>query len=134
MPRPKKTIAAVHRQIVRVCHSRGLPAPSRGAVELRIARMDPLASTRAREGADGARPVQSAGGWVPPVRGVLEQVQIDHPVVDVIVVDEAHRLPIGRPYVTVGEECLPPVRPWTGDHVGGALGAVGGAVSGALGH
>ena len=31
----------------------------------------------------------------------LEQVQIDHTVVDVIVVDERHRLPIGRPYVTV---------------------------------
>lgn len=32
--------------------------------------------------------------------GVLEQVQIDHTVVDLIVVDERHRLPIGRPYVT----------------------------------
>lgn len=32
---------------------------------------------------------------------VLEQVQIDHTVVDLIVVDEQHRLPIGRPYVTV---------------------------------
>jgi putative transposase len=27
-------------------------------------------------------------------------VQIDHTVVDVIVVDEQHRRPIGRPYVT----------------------------------
>src|SRR3546814_6016134 len=30
----------------------------------------------------------------------LEQVQIDHTPADVIVVDERHRLPIGRPYVT----------------------------------
>ena len=35
------------------------------------------------------------------VRAPLQQVQIDHTVVDVIVVDERHRLPIGRPYVTV---------------------------------
>lgn len=104
LSRPKKTVAAVCRQIVRVCRSRGLPAPSRGVVVRRIARMDPVVSTTAREGADAARPLQSAGGRVPPVRGVLEQVQIDHTVVDVIVVDEAHRLPIGRPYVTVGED------------------------------
>jgi putative transposase len=31
----------------------------------------------------------------------LAQVQVDHTVVDVIVVDERHRLPVGRPYVTV---------------------------------
>jgi putative transposase len=29
-------------------------------------------------------------------------VQIDHTVVDLVVVDERHRLPIGRPYITVG--------------------------------
>ena len=33
---------------------------------------------------------------------LLEQVQIDHTPVDVIVVDERYRLPIGRPYVTAG--------------------------------
>lgn len=32
----------------------------------------------------------------------MAQVQIDHTVVDLVVVDERHRLPIGRPYVTVG--------------------------------
>lgn len=31
---------------------------------------------------------------------LLERVEIDHTVVDVMVVDERHRLPIGRPYVT----------------------------------
>ena len=39
---------------------------------------------------------------MPPITGVLEQVQIDHTVVDLIVVDERHRLPVGRPYVTAG--------------------------------
>ncbi|WP_220447802.1 hypothetical protein [Nonomuraea diastatica] len=31
---------------------------------------------------------------------MLQQVQIDHTPVDLEVVDERHRLPIGRPYVT----------------------------------
>lgn len=99
--RQKKTVAAVVREIARLCRKQGLPAPSRSSVLRRIARLDPLVTTTAREGVDGARPLQSAGGRVPPVREVLEQVQIDHTVVDLIVVDEAERLPIGRPYVTV---------------------------------
>ena len=99
--RQRKSVAAVHREIARACRRKGLPAPSRSAVERRISRLDPVVTTTAREGAEGARRLQSAGGRVPPVRGVLDQVQIDHTVVDVIVVDERERLPIGRPYVTV---------------------------------
>ncbi|MFN8182811.1 MAG: DDE-type integrase/transposase/recombinase, partial [Candidatus Nanopelagicales bacterium] len=44
----------------------------------------------------------SAGGVPPSVTAVLEQVQVDHTVVDLIVVDERYRLPIGRPYLTAG--------------------------------
>jgi putative transposase len=102
LTRQRKTVAAVHREVVRVCRGRGLAAPSRGSVVRRIAKLDPVAGTRSREGADAARVRESAGGVPPPVTGVLEQVQIDHTVVDVVVVDERHRLPIGRPYVTAG--------------------------------
>ena len=35
------------------------------------------------------------------VDNALDVVQIDHTPVDVIVVDEAHRLPIGRPWLTL---------------------------------
>jgi len=102
LTRQRKTAAAVHREVTRVCRVRGLPVPSRGAIVRRIVGLDPHAETTAREGADAARTLESAGGQVPPVIGVLEQVQIDHTVVDLIVVDEHHRLPIGRPYVTAG--------------------------------
>lgn len=102
LTRQRKTAAAVHREVTRVCRVRGLPVPSRGAIVRRIVGLDPHAETTAREGADAARTLESAGGQVPPVIGVLEQVQIDHTVVGLIVVDEHHRLPIGRPYVTAG--------------------------------
>lgn len=102
LTRQRKTVAAVHREIVRVCRTRGLQAPSRGSVVRRIGRLDPVERTRRREGADAARGREAAGGVPPPVTGVLEQVQIDHTVVDLVVVDEQHRLPIGRPYVTAG--------------------------------
>ena len=101
LTRQRKKTAAVHREIMRTCRARGLPVPSRGVIVRRIAALDPHAATTARNGSDAARALESAGGRVPPVTSVLEQVQIDHTVVDLIVVDERHRLPIGRPYVTV---------------------------------
>ncbi|GAA4718090.1 Mu transposase C-terminal domain-containing protein [Promicromonospora umidemergens] len=101
LTRQRKKTAAVHREITRTCRTRGLPVPSRGVIVRRIDALDPHAGTAAREGPDAARSLESAGGRVPPVTGVLEQVQVDHTVVDLIVVDERHRLPIGRPYVTV---------------------------------
>ncbi|WP_280313537.1 Mu transposase C-terminal domain-containing protein [Nocardia abscessus] len=45
------------------------------------------------------------------MQGLLERVQIDHTPADVIVVDDFHRLPIGRPYVTAAIDeatrCVP---------------------------
>lgn len=98
----RRSVAAAHREIARQCRIRGLRVPSRGTVLRRIAQLDPVKSTAAREGAGAARPLRSAGGVPPEVTGLLEQVQIDHTSVDVIVVDERHRLPIGRPYITAG--------------------------------
>ena len=71
--------------------------PSRGTLARRTARLDPLATTAARQGPDAARALQAAGGVPPPVAVILQQVQVDHTPVDLIVVDERHRLPIGRP-------------------------------------
>src|SRR5262249_42999010 len=102
LSRQRRSVAAVYRELVRQCRLRGLPVPSRGALERRIALVDPVRKTTAREGADAARSLRSAGGTPPEIEGLLEQVQIDHTVVDLIVVDERYRLPIGRPYVTAG--------------------------------
>jgi len=102
LTRQRRSVAAVCREIARQCRIRGLRVPSRGTVLRRIARLDPVKATSAREGGGAARPLRSAGGVPPEVTGLLEQVQIDHTPVDVIVVDERHRLPVGRPYVTAG--------------------------------
>ena len=77
--------------------------------------LDPVTRVAARQGPDAARALRPAGGTPPPVTGLLEQVQIDHTAVDVIVVDERHRLPVGRPYVTVGDRRAQPVhrRAWS---------------------
>ncbi len=101
LTRQRRTVASICREITRECKVRGLPVPSRGAVLRRIAMFDPAKAVRAREGSDAGRARRSAGGTSPEVTALLEQVQADHTPVDVIVVDEQHRLPVGRPYLTI---------------------------------
>ncbi|WP_435828997.1 Mu transposase C-terminal domain-containing protein [Nocardia beijingensis] len=111
LTRQRRSVAVICREIERECRMRGLPVPSRSAVGRRIGKLDQAKATRARQGRNAARARQGAGRTPPPVVGVLERVQIDHTPADVIVVDERHRLPIGRPYVTAAIDeatrCVP---------------------------
>jgi putative transposase len=100
LTRQKRTLAAVYRDISAACRARGLPVPARNTVERRIRALNPVEVGRRRGGPDAVRGLQSAGGEVPVIGAILEQVQIDHTVIDVIVVDERQRQPIGRPYLT----------------------------------
>lgn len=101
LTKQKPSLAVVHRQIVRECKTLGLAGPARNTVALRIEALHPVEVRRRREGSDAARPLQSAGGKVPDIVAPLDQVQIDHTVIDLIVVDDRDRQPIGRPFLTV---------------------------------
>ncbi len=99
LTKQKRSLAAFHREVARACKLQKLRVPARNTVALRIASLDPLKTTRVREGRDASRTLQGAGGVPPPVSTPLEQVQIDHTVIDLIVADESDRQPIGRPYL-----------------------------------
>nr|WP_197059479.1 Mu transposase C-terminal domain-containing protein [Cryobacterium sp. MLB-32] len=101
LTRQKRTVASVHRDIAIECRAQALPVPSRSTVERRIRALNPVEVGRRRGGPDAVRSLQSAGGDVPVIGTILEQVQIDHTVIDMIVVDVRERQPIGRPYLTV---------------------------------
>ncbi len=101
LTRQKRTLAAVYRDIAATCRARQLPVPARNTVERRIRALNPVEVGRRRGGPNSVRQLQSAGDEVPVIGTILEQVQIDHTVIDVIVVDERERQPIGRPYLTV---------------------------------
>ncbi|WP_186760126.1 Mu transposase C-terminal domain-containing protein [Arthrobacter alpinus] len=101
LTRQKRTLAAVYRDIAAACRARQLPVPARNTVERRIWALNPVEVGRRRGGPNAVRPLQSAGDEVPVIDTILEQVQIDHTVIDVIIVDERERQPIGRPYLTV---------------------------------
>lgn len=101
LTRQKRSLAAFQREVVHACKVQNLPVPARNTIALRIARLDPEKTIRSREGPDGARDLQGVGGVPPTITAPLEQIQIDHTIVDLIVVDERDRQPIGRPYLTI---------------------------------
>lgn len=101
LTKQKRSLAAFHREVTQACKAQKLRVPTRNTVALRIAGLDPMEIVRSREGREASRILQGVGGVPPAVTEPLEQVQIDHTVIDLIVVDERDREPIGRPYFTI---------------------------------
>jgi len=91
----------VVRRVALRCSVEGLKAPSRKAILARVNALDVRQVARARlqpsEAASLYRPVP--GEY--KVDRALDVVQIDHTLVDAVVVDETYRLPIGRPWLTL---------------------------------
>lgn len=97
----KLSESAIWNEVVHRCRKLNVSAPSLNTVRLRIQWLDPYIVTRKRDGADAARALESAGGVPPKVVSPLEQVQIDHTIIDIMIVDDINRQTIGRPYITV---------------------------------
>lgn len=97
----KLSETVIWNEIKQRCRKHNLSVPALNTVRLRIQWLDPYVLTRKREGIDAARTLQSSGGVPPAIVAPLEQVQIDHTIIDLMIVDDIHRQPIGRPYITV---------------------------------
>lgn len=102
LQRERPRVADLMRVVNARCHAAGLAAPDYRTVKRRIADIDLRTLTARREGARAARerfgPVQTSS--LNPEHP-LALVQIDHTMVDVMVVDERDRLSVGRPWVTL---------------------------------
>ncbi|BDU16627.1 Mu transposase C-terminal domain-containing protein [Lysobacter auxotrophicus] len=83
------------------CRKEHLPSPTRRAVQLRIASKDPMYALVRRKGNELAEALQKPSVAGLNVSRPLEVVQIDHAIVDVIVVSEDTRQEIGRPWITL---------------------------------
>ena len=101
LTKQKRSLTAFHREVAQACKAQKLRVPTRNTLVLRIASLDPMETMRSREGREASRNLQGTGGVPPTIIEPLEQVQIDHTVIDLIVVDERDREPIGRPYFTI---------------------------------
>jgi putative transposase len=101
LSKQKPKISQLLRMIGSECHKAGLSCPSRKAVSQRVKTIHRRELLVEREGAkaanDTTRPVVGEFQAQRP----LQVVQVDHTKVDVFVVDEQYRQPIGRPWLTL---------------------------------
>ncbi len=97
----KYSDTVVWNEIVQRCQKQNLSIPAKNTVRLRIQRLSTDIVIKKRNGKNAARTLQSAGGIPPKITMLLEQVQIDHTVIDLMIVDDISRKSIGRPYLTV---------------------------------
>jgi len=100
--RPEKpSLASLHREVQQACHKAGATPPSYKAIQSRVRDFDPREVMTRRLG-----PKQAAQKLSPVKAGLhvkepLQLLQMDHTLVDVVVVDEIDREPIGRPWLTL---------------------------------
>lgn len=101
MSRVRPSVAALIRAISQECRRGNVPVPNYRTIQRRLATYDPKEVSQARFGAKAAgeafRPVQVNHQPTLP----FQLLQIDHSPVDLIVLDERDRLPIGRPWITL---------------------------------
>jgi putative transposase len=98
----KPYIAETVAEIRRRCSNAGLRPPATNTVRMRLYRTDGRERTKRREGAAAAHdqhdPIK---GVIPDAEWPLAIVQIDHTLLPVIIVDDVHRKPINRAWVTL---------------------------------
>lgn len=99
--RQKPSIHALQKEVRRLCSQRGLRAPCWTTLRDRVAALDPAELAAAREGAKAARSRFHPVPGTYQVDGIFEVIQIDHTLVDVIIVDRAYRQPLQRPWLTL---------------------------------
>lgn len=97
-PKLQDLVAEVERR----CTASGLPAPARNTVARRVAARPRLDLVRKRQSGRTARALGPAPGAFPGADHPFACVQFDHTLVDVIVVDDVTREPLGRPWLTLG--------------------------------
>jgi putative transposase len=102
LTRQQETREAVIREVNVRCRHANLSAPSPTTVRTTIAALSARSSAKARLGAKAAHAEYGpVTGQFPETGWPLQVVQIDHTLVDAIVVDQVHRQPIGRPWLTI---------------------------------
>ena len=102
LKRETGTLKSVHIDVVQECRLKGLQPPSRSLVRLRYLAIPEKERVAARQGSKVAKErFTPLRGSFPGADHPLAVVQIDHTPVDLIIVDEIYRKPIGRPTLTI---------------------------------
>ncbi|MBF0185827.1 MAG: DDE-type integrase/transposase/recombinase [Magnetococcales bacterium] len=102
LTKQKQKIVRVVEEVTRRCRAAGLRPPHANSVRKRIKEIDPRLLMAKRQGGKAARDkFAEIRGSFPGADWPLAVVQIDHTKLDIEVVDDVHRMPIGRPWLTL---------------------------------
>ncbi len=89
-------------EVIRLCRQADLDPPHPNTIRQRIAALSEELKMKRRQGVKTAREkFEPATGAFPGADWPLAYVQIDHTKLDIILVDDLHRLPVGRPWITL---------------------------------
>lgn len=92
----------IYRKIKKGCLDKGVDCPHENTIRNRIDAIDPELSTKRRYSRKTAKEHYSNyDGEFPDGKYPLDTLQIDHTPIDIILVDEKFRKPIGRPHLTL---------------------------------
>lgn len=98
----RKSISNAFTKVAIQCKNAGLKAPHFNTFRNRILSISEERKIRLRYGEDAAKNrFDPLKGNFPGADFPLSIVQIDHTKVDIILVDEVHRKPLGRPWITL---------------------------------
>lgn len=89
-------------EVMQRCHKRGIEPPHPNTVRTRLAKVSERQRLRGRGYRELAKnKFMPAPGSFPNADYPLAVIQIDHTPVDIILVDDTHRKPIQRPWITL---------------------------------
>lgn len=97
----KRRVVACYRQLELRCIEAGVCPPHVNTFRARIRELDAPKAVRKREGGAAERRRFGVSADSPDAPFRLSVVQIDHTPLDLIIVDDVQRLPIGRPHLTL---------------------------------
>ena len=103
LTRQKLRPSEVVRIITARCHKEGISAPSEATIRRRIRNISKEVVSNNRELQPQAKPIVGA---TPTPEFPLDLLQMDHTMVDIILVDTVDRAPIGRPYLTLAIDIM----------------------------
>jgi putative transposase len=97
----KLNIVRAHRNLVLRCRQIGIDPPHVNTFRKRVLELSPERVMRKREGNSAAHRFRPILGKFPGADFPYSVIQLDHTIVDIELVDEIHRIVVGRPYITV---------------------------------
>ena len=102
LTRQRPTAQKVIQEVVRFCRDNNIHPPAGNTVRARLRQIPEQKVLMLRGQRERAKNrFTPAPGTFPGADGPLMVVQIDHTPADIILVDDVHRKPIGRPFITL---------------------------------